>query len=178
MKLNCPHCTKEIELMIKNGISNGLNAQVNQNSIQNIIQPVSNPNPVQQTPIMSRGAPIQSHGTTYYRDNDTGQVFIRPSSSNLQQNVNPNPIQNTTQLNVSPVQTQQAQLNLNGQVTGNGVGIHESVKSNVANNPDNVDQDRVRSVAFGTPKPDNFAHDQKHKEAENILSRLASSDSK
>lgn len=174
MKLNCPHCTKEIELMIKNGISNGLSSQINPNSIQ----PVSSLNPVQQTPIMSRGAPIQSHGTTYYRDNDTGQVFVRPSSSSLQQNINLNPTQNTAQSNVSPVQTQQAQLNLNGQVTGNGVGIHESVKSNVANNPNNVDQDKVRSVAFGTPKPDNTAHDQKHKEAENILSRLASSDSK
>ena len=173
MKLNCPHCTKEIELMIKNGISNGLNSQINQNTTPQ----ASNPTTIQRTPIMSRGAPIQSHGTTYYRDNDTGQVFIRPLQSNIQQDTNvvqPSSIQQ----NVNPVQTQQSQLNLNGSVTGNGVGIHENVKVNAANNPSNVDQESVRNVAFGTPKPGNVANDQKHKEAENILSRLASSDGK
>ena len=157
MKINCPHCSKEIEFLVK---SNVIAANVNVQSIQPHSQ--SSVTTASQTPIISRGAPIQSHGTVYYRDNNTGQVFVQQTASNT-----------SVQVPQPTIQSTQSQLNLS-----NGVSktVQESVKTNVANNPNNIDPEKLRSAAFGTPKPGNVVHEQKHKEAENILSRLASSD--
>lgn len=169
MKINCPHCTKEIEFLVKSNIIN----QPNVNGHANVSQSQGDINqspstPVSQTPIISRGAPIQSHGAVYYRDNNTGQVFVQQAQSGLG---NAQQAQNLQQER----QITQSQLD----VSSNGVSktVQENAKTNVVNNPSAVDNEQIRGVAFGAPKPPlNTANEQKHKEAENILSRLANSD--
>ncbi len=154
MKINCPHCSKEIEFSVKGPFN-----QQNENNIN----PIQQSHQPQQTPIISRGAPIQNNSSVYYQDHNTGQVFAKSPSllNDFQQN------------QVQHEEAAQSQLSLS-----NGISkiAQESAKTNVVNNPHAVDSDAVRNIAFGTPKQ--ATQDQKQKEAENILSRLASSDIK
>jgi hypothetical protein len=162
MKVNCPYCTKEIEFLIKNN-ANGIPNMVSKD-VQRV-QPLSVVSSTGTNTIISRGAPIQSQGTIYYKDNNTGQIFTQPNQGQIH-------IPNGSQANT------QTQLSVGNENKVTSSYIQESVKANVVNNPNAVDTDTIKSVAFGTPKPGNVANEQKQKEAEMMLSRLASSDGK
>jgi len=149
MKINCPHCTKEIEFIFKANLPS-IEVPVNGNSNIN-----------QVTPIISRGAPIQSHGTVYVRDNNTGQVFTQPRTNG------------EAKQNIIGVEGPQVQTTLTS--SQKNVAM-ESAKNNVINDPSIMDSDRVRNAAFGTTVQSKGGTEGKHKEAENLLTKLASSD--
>ncbi|MBI4154650.1 hypothetical protein HY498_01025 [Candidatus Woesearchaeota archaeon] len=152
MKINCPHCTKEIEFILKA-------------NLPSIEVPINGSSNNQVTPIISRGVPIQSHGTVYVRDNDTGQVFTQPKT-------NGDGINGEAKQNIIGVERPQVQTTLTS--SQKNVAI-ESAKNNVVNDPSIMDSERVRSAAFGTTVPSKGGTESKHKEAENLLTKLASS---